>query len=158
MNGATALHTRAPCDECGNVPATREGVGGAIFCNTCDGANDDALGALLRGILAGRPPCSLCNTKPARLRVNGKLVCSECSSFAVATPGENVTAAAESTPGPKLRTAAAVTSNFDPEFEHLVSALEVQGWGSPRMNATTLRVVAASDSAENSKSSSVAGA
>jgi hypothetical protein len=45
--------------------------------------------------------------------------------------------------------------NFDPEFDRLVSAVEVEmGWRAPPASAS----FAASDSAENSKSSSVAGA
>jgi hypothetical protein len=44
---------------------------------------------------------------------------------------------------------------FDLETDALVSGLEV-GWALERRNSSTLRVVAASDSAENSKSNSVA--
>jgi ribosomal protein L37AE/L43A len=111
MIGATALHTRAPCDECGDVPATREDDGGIIVCARCDttpAANDDVLGALLGGMLRATPLCSRCS-QPAFLRVDGTIIlCAECwlaveahlendSSFAVAPiSGENVTAAGSS--------------------------------------------------------------
>lgn len=81
MSAATALHTRAPCDECGEMPATREGIGGAIFCNTCDGTNDDVLGALLGAIIAAPPLCTRCRARPAFLRIDATLIlCAGCLS------------------------------------------------------------------------------
>jgi ribosomal protein L37AE/L43A len=139
MNGATALHTRAPCDECGEMPATREGEGGIIICDRCGAAsphvNDsvahapDPLGALLGGMLACRPMCLRCKTKPALLRLASGVFCSECSSFAAVPFGENVTVAGfPSSPSAP----AAVTINsrdgFDSEIEAAISALEI-GWG-----------------------------
>jgi ribosomal protein L37AE/L43A len=110
-----ALHTRAICDECRDIPATREVEGGIIVCERCDttpAANDDALGALLGGMLRATPLCSRCSN-PAFLRVDETIVlCPDCwlrvdahlendSSFAVAAfSGENVTVAVKPTPDP----------------------------------------------------------
>jgi hypothetical protein len=113
MNSATALHTRAPCDECGEMPATREGPGGSIVCDGCGAAkpaNDDALGALLGAIIRARPLCSICQIRPALLRTSAGTVCSECSSFPApssSSAGEYVTVAEKSPPDQ----AAAVTTN-----------------------------------------------
>jgi ribosomal protein L37AE/L43A len=132
MNGATALHTRAPCDECGDVPATREVDGGIIVCERCNAAppaNDDVLGSIFRPI----PLCSSCSN-PAFVRVDLAIIlCAECwlkvvshlendSSFAAATPGENVTAAVKPTPGPS----AAVT-NISRECASRSSATDKEG-------------------------------
>lgn len=110
MIGATSLHTRAACDNCGEMPATREGPGGTVLCDGCGAvkpANDDA-----QGSFCARPLCSRCS-EPAFLRVDEtNAFCAECwlkieahlendSSFAATTPlGDNVTAAVKPTPGP----------------------------------------------------------
>jgi hypothetical protein len=120
MIGATALHTRAKCDECAR-PATREGVGGIVLCDGCAiglprPANDDLIAAALNSLRI----CTRCQIRPAMLRVDEtRALCSECwrqldaklsdfsnFSFAVATRGDKVTAAVKPAPGPS----AAVTA------------------------------------------------
>ncbi len=101
MIGATALHTRAPCDECGDVPATREDENGIVLCDGCvEAPPSDPLGKILYGMgVVGRP---LCSDKP---------VCTWCSSFAdgIASSGGIATAALPSVPS----VAVAVATNSE---------------------------------------------
>lgn len=108
MIGATALHTRAACDNCGEMPATREGPGATVLCDGCGAvrpANDDAQGAF-----CARPLCTRCN-EPAFLRLKYGDLCSACfaiSNSVASTPQDaKVTAAA---PSALPQVAAAVTS------------------------------------------------
>jgi hypothetical protein len=114
MIGATALHTRAACDNCGEMPATREGPGGTVLCDGCGTvkpANDDAQGAF-----CARPICARC-LEPAFVRLKDGDLCSACFTISnsVASPPQNakVTVAAPSAL-PQV-TAAVTTFSKPPE-------------------------------------------
>jgi hypothetical protein len=114
MNGATALHTRAACDNCGEMPATREGPGGTVLCDGCGAAkpaNDDTQAAS-----CALPLCARCQETPAFFRLKDGDLCSACFAISIsvasAPQGANVTAAASKALAPA--SAAVVTPPSKP--------------------------------------------